>query len=85
MGSGLTHFCMRLNEGEKCIGLRQLLVDGYDAASQTVYKFHGCYWHGRECWLTAKKFTSMEVDPNSPQSIKFLDLIQQQEKRKEDN
>ena len=27
-------------------------VDGYDANTNTVYHFHGCYWHGHECWMT---------------------------------
>ena len=84
VGSGLTHFCTHLVEGEKHIGLSQLPVDGYDAGNQTVYEFHGCYWHGHRCWLTAKKFTSSKADPNSSQSIEFLNLIQQREKRTEE-
>jgi G:T-mismatch repair DNA endonuclease (very short patch repair protein) len=27
-------------------------VDGYDANTNTVYQFHGCYCHGHECWMT---------------------------------
>jgi len=29
-------------------------VDGYDANTNTVYQFHGCYWHGHDCWMTQK-------------------------------
>ena len=56
-------------------------MDGYDVASQTPYEFHGCYWHGHQCWLTAKKFASAEADPHSPQSIEFLKLMREREKR----
>lgn len=43
----------KLNTGkEKKIG--PYPVDGYDANTNTVYQFHGCYWHGHDCWLTEK-------------------------------
>lgn len=29
-------------------------VDGYDESSNTVFQFHGCYWHGHDCWVTKK-------------------------------
>ena len=50
----------------------------------TAYEFHGCYWHGHRCWLTAKKFASAEADPDSPQSIKSLKLMRERAKRTED-
>jgi hypothetical protein len=28
------------------IGMRTLVVDGYDSATNTVYEFYGDYWHG---------------------------------------
>ncbi|CAG2220677.1 unnamed protein product [Mytilus edulis] len=41
----------KLNTGkEKKIG--SYPVDGYDANTNTVYQFHGCYWHGHDCWMT---------------------------------
>ena len=41
----------KLNTGkEKKIG--PYPVDGYDSGSNTVYQFHGSYWHGHDCWLT---------------------------------
>jgi hypothetical protein len=40
------------NEGEKRLGRRQIPVDGWDPKSKTVYQFHGCFWHGHDCWMT---------------------------------
>ena len=42
----------QLNQTEKRIGARQLPVDGFHKESQTVFQFHGCYWHGHRCLLT---------------------------------
>ena len=28
------------------VGPQRVLVDGYDASTNTVYEFHGCLWHG---------------------------------------
>ena len=25
------------------------LVDGFDEENNTVYEFHGCFWHGNAC------------------------------------
>ena len=45
------HIRHKLNTGkEKKIG--PYPVDGYDTNTNTVYQFHGCYWHGHECWMT---------------------------------
>jgi G:T-mismatch repair DNA endonuclease (very short patch repair protein) len=45
------HIRHKLNTGkEKKID--PYLVDGHDANTNTVYHFHGCYWHGHECWMT---------------------------------
>ena len=84
VGCSLTYFRSWLDQGEKRIRPRQLPVDCYDAASQTAYRFHGCYWHGHRCWLTAKKFTSAKAYPDSPQSIEFLNLMGQLEERTEE-
>ncbi|KAK3097803.1 hypothetical protein FSP39_013348 [Pinctada imbricata] len=41
----------KLNQGqEKRVG--KYPVDGFDEDSNTIYQFHGCYWHGHRCWLT---------------------------------
>jgi G:T-mismatch repair DNA endonuclease (very short patch repair protein) len=37
------------NGGEVRIGLHSLPVDGYCSDTNTVYQFHGCYWHGHPC------------------------------------
>lgn len=36
------------NRGEHVIphGPQRLHVDGYDERTRTVFKFHGCFWHG---------------------------------------
>ena len=39
----------KYNGKEKQIGRRCLPVDGWCAETNTVYQFHGCYWHGHEC------------------------------------
>ena len=45
----------QLNNTEKRIGGRKLPVDGFHAQTQTVYQFHGCYWHGHNCSLNRGK------------------------------
>ena len=45
----------QLNNTEKRIGGRKLPVDGFHAQTQTVYQFHGCYWHGHDCSLNRGK------------------------------
>ena len=45
------HIRNQLNSTEKCIGGRKLPVDGFNTQTQTVYQFHGCYWHGHDCVL----------------------------------
>ena len=39
----------KYNGKEKRIGKRCLPVDGWCADTNTVYQFHGCYWHGHDC------------------------------------
>ena len=38
----------QLNNTVKRIGHRKLPVDGFYLQTQTVYQFHGCYWHGHD-------------------------------------
>ena len=45
----------QLNSAEKRIGGRKLPVDGFNPERQTVYQFHGCYWHGHDCALNRGK------------------------------
>ena len=34
------------NAGEYCIPGTNFHVDGFDASTNTIYEFHGCFWHG---------------------------------------
>ena len=43
------------NRPEKRVGRWQLLVDRWCRVTQTIYQFHGCYWHGHDCHLTRNK------------------------------
>ena len=43
------HIRHKYNDKEKQIGSRRLCVDGWCAEINTVYQFHGCYWHGHHC------------------------------------
>lgn len=45
----------QMNGTEKRIGDRRLPVDGFHADSNTIFQFHGCYWHGHQCYLTRGK------------------------------
>ena len=41
----------KLNTGkEKKVGVFPL--DGFDEEHNTIFQFHGCYWHEHNCWLT---------------------------------
>ena len=52
MGVRIRH---QMNDTEKRIGERRLPVDGFHGPSQTVFQFHGCWWHGHNCYLTKEK------------------------------
>ena len=43
----------RDNGGEVKLGESNLSVDGFCSDSNTVFEFHGCYWHGHSCPMTA--------------------------------
>ena len=38
-----------LNGGERRLGRHNLPVDGFCEQTNTVYQFHGCFWHGHSC------------------------------------
>ncbi|RUS83075.1 hypothetical protein EGW08_009161 [Elysia chlorotica] len=42
----------KFNNKEKSLGDRRIRVDGWDAQNKTVYQFHGCFFHGHECYKT---------------------------------
>ena len=52
MGVRIRH---QMNDTEKRIGERRLPVNGFHGPSQTVFQFHGCWWHGHNCYLTKEK------------------------------
>ena len=39
-------------EGERRLGRQNVPVDGFAPATDTVYEFNGCYWHGHGCSST---------------------------------
>ena len=45
----------QLNNTGKHIGGRRLPVNGFNAQTQTVYQFHGCFWHRHDCALNQGK------------------------------
>ena len=58
------HIRHQLNNTEKHIGDRKLPVDGFNPQTQTVYQFHGCYWHGHDCSLNrGKEFNEKRNKP----------------------
>ena len=60
------HIRHQLSNTEKRIGSRKLPVDGFNAQTQTVYQFHGCYWHGHDCALNrGKEFNEKRNKPMS--------------------
>ena len=42
------HIAHKLNAGKEQ-RIRPYFCDGYDAVNKTVYKYHGCYFHGHQC------------------------------------
>ena len=45
----------QMNNTEKCIGERNIPVDGFHGPSQTVFQFHGCFWHRHNYHLNKRK------------------------------
>ncbi|KAJ8044458.1 Krueppel-related zinc finger protein 1 [Holothuria leucospilota] len=48
------------NDKEKRVGLRRIPVDGFCQETNTVYQFHGCHFHGHDCYLTQPKCYTVE-------------------------
>ena len=60
----IIHIRNQLNNTEKRIGGRKVPVGGFNAQTQTVYQFHGCFWHGHDCALNhGKKFNVKRKKP----------------------
>ena len=52
---GNVHIRHKYNGKEKRIGRRNLSVDGWCSTTNTVYQFHGCFWHGHSCMVQSGK------------------------------
>ena len=60
------------NKGEKQIG--KYKVDGYDAESQTIYSFNGCYFHGCvKCYPNKKTINNTMMTPMSELDTRTLE------------
>ena len=61
---GKNHISHQLNNTEKRIGGCKLPVNGFNPETQTVYQFHGCYWHSHNCALNrGKEFNENRKKP----------------------
>ena len=45
------HHALCGHGGERCVIIdkKEILVDGYDPETSTIYQFYGCKWHGCPC------------------------------------
>ena len=48
----------KYNGKEKIIGKKYVCVDGWCAETNTVFQFHGCFWHGHEYQEAKGKFVN---------------------------
>ena len=55
----------KFNRREKKVG--PYYIDGFDPKSQTIYEFHGCYYHGHSCYLTKGKTHNEKLDKSFDQ------------------
>ena len=69
------------NDKEFRIGQHNLPVDGYCEESNTVFQFHGCFWHGHNCNKT--KGISIHPYKNRPMSEVLEETIKKEEYVKE--
>jgi hypothetical protein len=42
-------------QGERRLGRHNLPVDGFCQETNTIYQFHGCFWHGHSCCPASAK------------------------------
>ena len=71
-GSVLT-FIMSLcgHGGERAIKMnkKEMLVDGYDPETSTVYRFYGCKWHGSPCLGATNNETVQVPGDHKPREL----------------
>ncbi|XP_071793479.1 uncharacterized protein [Asterias amurensis] len=66
------HIRHQFNSTEKRVGPRMIPVDGFCQKTNTVYQFHGCFWHGHNCHRNPNEF-------NNFRKISRDDLMKQTE------
>ena len=52
------------------MGAKRLPVDGFCAETNTVFQFHGCFWHGHQCSINTDEY-------NPVRKMSMEDLRQQ--------
>ena len=68
----------KFNGTEKRVGTRNIPVDGFSPENNTVYQFHGCYWHGHNCLIYQKDFnevrncSSAELRANTEEIASYI-------------
>ena len=53
------HIVHKFNGSEKRVGLRKIPVDGFCQETNTVYQFHGCWYHGHKCHLNQNDYNEI--------------------------
>jgi len=64
------------NGRERSIGGRNIRVDGFDVDDETIFQYHGCYFHGHGCRLNAR----MSADERTERSTKTEEITKYLEK-----
>ena len=67
----------QMNNTEKRIGERKIPVDGFHGPSQTVFQFHGCFWHGHNFHLNKGKEMNEVRKRSKVTANSFLYLVSQ--------
>jgi G:T-mismatch repair DNA endonuclease (very short patch repair protein) len=67
------------NEKEFRVGQHSIPVDGYCPSTNTVFQFHGCYWHGHKCHKT--RDVDMKEHPSKKQT--FVEILASTLKKEE--
>jgi hypothetical protein len=63
-----------LNMGEHLIKNSKFKADGYDPATNHIYEFHGCYWHGCTC-----KNSSLDDNTKAIQELRYRRTLEREE------
>jgi hypothetical protein len=63
-----------LNKGEHSIKNSRYKADGYDPHTNTIYEFHGCFWHGCSC-----KKNNLDESIKLIQEIRYRKTLEREE------